>query len=182
MFTRTTRAVQATTLLFISFTFAASSTAFSQKNFHQPIRVGQINSILDSMTSDHLQVTVRQQEDGMKFRVDILNPIARTATISIHRGSDELFSQSLRRGTYENIFDMNQLEDGNYVIIVIGGKEKVTRNITIHTETRTDRQATLSQGTGETPLIIRPFPFLGMPFPAFLFLFCHPGRKAIFIR
>ena len=96
------------------------------------------------MAYDHLQVSVIQQDNSMKFRVAILNPVSRTATISIQRGNDELFSESLRRGTYENIFDMNQLEDGNYTIIVTGGKERVIRNIAIHTETRTDRQVTLN--------------------------------------
>jgi hypothetical protein len=144
MFTRTTRAVQATTLLFISFTFAASSTALSQKNFHQPIHVEQVNSILDSMASDHLQVSIIQQDNGMKFRVAIVNPSSRYASISIQRGSDELFGESIRTGTYENIFNLNQLEDGDYKIIVVGGKEKVTRHFSIHTAILTDRQATLN--------------------------------------
>jgi hypothetical protein len=144
MFTRTTRAVQATTLLFIFSTFAASATAFSQKNYHQPIQVGQVSDILDSMASPHLQVSIIQQDNGMKFRVAILNPASRSATISIQRGSEELFSESTRKGAYENIFNMNQLEDGDYKIIVVGGKEKVTRHFSIHTAIQTDRQVTLN--------------------------------------
>lgn len=140
MFTRTIKTVQAIALVFIS--FAASAQAY-----HKPIRVGQFaqQSIPDSSSADHLQVIVRQSGgSNMKFRVVVFNPFNRAATITICKGDDILYTEYGVRGDYQNLFNLDQLEDGNYQIVVNNGKEKVRKDINIHTETRTDRQVQLN--------------------------------------
>jgi hypothetical protein len=42
---------------------------------------------------------------------------------------------------YENIYDLNQLEDGNYQVQIVGGKERILKTISIHTSTQINREA-----------------------------------------
>lgn len=92
-----------------------------------------------------MQVSISQPDrQNMKFHIAILNPAARSVTITIQRKDDLLFTETITNDRYENIYDLDQLEDGNYLITVRGGKEKFTRNISIHTETNVNRQAHLN--------------------------------------
>lgn len=140
MLAQTIKAAQVITLVFISF-------AASAQSYHQPIRVGQFNQqgIPDSGNVAHLEVSVRQSEgSSMKFHVVIINPFTRPATITIKKGDDILYTENGVRGAYQNLFNLDQLEDGDYQIVVSSGKETVRKDINIRTETRTDRQAQLN--------------------------------------
>ena len=128
--------------LFIALTLAAPHT-FSQNYHYKIASIAQCN-VLDSILASHLQVNIKQPDAGvMKFRVTVLNPTDHSIAISIRHGNDLLFEDLIGRTSYDNIFNMADLEDGNYVILISNGKEKVTRNIRIATETRVDRQLTV---------------------------------------
>lgn len=144
MFTRTLYTAQVLTLLFSTLTLFASTPTEAQ-HYHRPIhQVQQLNNLLDS-TTDHLQVNIRQQDkDNMKFHIAISNPVARFATITIQRQDDTIFTETVSKELYENIYDLTQLEDGHYLIIVTSGKERICRNINIRTETHIDRSAQMN--------------------------------------
>lgn len=90
------------------------------------------------------QVTIRQTNAGeMRFRITVINPTDRALSISIQHGRDILFEDLTAKPTYDNVFNLSDLEDGDYVINVISGREKISRTIHIQTETRVDRQLTV---------------------------------------
>ena len=96
-------------------------------------------------TTAHIQVSVRQMDpSSMKFRVAVFNPFNKPATISICRGEDVLYVEGGVRGEYQNLFNLDQLEDGNYQIKITSGKETISKDINIHTETTTDREARIN--------------------------------------
>jgi hypothetical protein len=91
-----------------------------------------------------LQVTIKQTNAGeMRFRITVVNPTDRPLAISIQHGHDVLFEDLTVRPTYENVFNLSDLEDGDYVVLISSGKEKITRTIHIQTETKIDRQLTV---------------------------------------
>lgn len=95
-------------------------------------------------TPNPLQVTITQTNAGeMRFRVTVVNPSDRALSISILHGRDVLFEDLTARPTYDNVFNLSDLEDGDYVVLISSGKEKITRTIHIQTETKIDRQVTV---------------------------------------
>src|SRR5579872_6452690 len=142
MYTRKQSTGAAILSLFIALTLIASP-AFSQ-NYHYKVITPAQCSALDSLQSTHLQVAIRQASAGeMRFRISVLNPTDRPMSISLHHGHDLLFEDSSLKPTYDNVFNLTDLEDGDYVILISNGKEKITRNIRIQTETKIDRQLTV---------------------------------------
>jgi hypothetical protein len=142
MFTQTSRILPGV-ILFMTLS-SLSTPVFSQaQSYHPVIRsVKEVNSILDSMAAPHLQVHISQPDkNNMKFRIVISNPVSRYITITIKKQNDIYFSEMIATTDYENIYDLNQLEDGNYQVQIMGGKEKVLKNISIHTQTQVSRQA-----------------------------------------
>ena len=128
--------------LFIALTLAAPH-AFSQNYHHKIASTAQCN-VLDSILASHLQVNIQQPDASiMKFRITVLNPADRSLTISIRHGNDLLFEDLVGKASYDNVFNMTDLEDGDYVILISSGKEKISRNIRIQTATRIDRQLTI---------------------------------------
>ena len=124
MFIQTIKAIPVITFLFIS---AAASASEPEPT---------------PATTAHMQVSVRQMDpSSMKFRVAVFNPFNKPATISICRGEDVLYVEGGVRGEYQNLFNLDQLEDGNYQIIITSGKETISKDINIHTQTTTDREA-----------------------------------------
>ena len=124
MFIQTIKAIPVITFLFIS---AAASASESKPT---------------PATTAHMQVSVRQMDpSSMKFRIAVFNPFNRPATISICRGEDVLYIESGVRNDYQNLFNLEQLEDGIYQIKITSGKETISKDINIHTETTTDREA-----------------------------------------
>src|SRR5882757_2032889 len=118
--------------LFIALTLAAPH-AFSQNYHYKIASIAQCN-VLDSILASHLQVNIKQPDASvMKFRVTVLNPTDHSISITIRHGNDLLFEDLTGRTSYDNIFNMADLEDGNYVILISNGKEKITRNIRIAT-------------------------------------------------
>ena len=123
MFIQTIKAVPVIASLFIS------AAAFASKPEPTPA------------TTAHMQVSVRQMDpSSMKFRVAVFNPFNKPATISICRGEDVLYIEGGVRNDYQNLFNLEQLEDGIYQIKITSGKETISKDINIHTETTTDRE------------------------------------------
>jgi len=91
-----------------------------------------------------LQVTIRQTNAGeMRFRISVVNPSDRALSISILHGRDVLFEDLTARPTYDNVFNLSDLEDGDYIVLISSGKEKITRTIHIQTQTKIDRLLTV---------------------------------------
>ena len=143
MFIRTLRILSVAMMLALGSLFSSLS-AFSQtQSFHPAIRaVKEVNTLLDSLAMPHLQVNIAQlDKNNMKFRIAVSNPVSRYITITIKKQNDIYFSEMITTANYENVYDLNQLEDGNYQVQVIGGKEKVLKNIRIQTSTQVNREA-----------------------------------------
>ena len=143
MFIRTLRILSVAMLLTLGSLFSSAS-AFSQtQSFHPAIRaVKEVNTLLDSLAMQHLQVNISQlDKNNMKFRIAVSNPVSRYIIITIKKQSDVYFSEMISTASYENVYDLNQLEDGNYQVQVIGGKERVLKNIHIQTSTQVNREA-----------------------------------------
>ncbi len=134
------------TVAVILLTAALSKKSFAQ-SFHPAFQLHftqKLNAMLDSLETPHLRVNIEQTDKAnMKFRIAISNPTGRRALITIRKKDDVYLSENVSGMLYANIFDFNQMEDGEYEVIVIGGKEKVSTNITIRTETQVNRQAIL---------------------------------------
>ena len=138
----TTRTLFGTIILIVAF----SAQSFAQ-SFHPTIRLQfaqRLNALLDSMETPHLRVNIQQPDKtNMKFRIDVANPNGRRAVITIRKKEDVYMSESVSGPVYVSMLDFTQMEDGDYQIIVVGGKEKVCTNLSIHTETQVNRQAVL---------------------------------------
>ena len=143
MFIQTIKATQVIAFIFIS----VAASAQSAQSYHQPVKIGRFDEqgVSDPKVAAHLQVSIIQPENNvMKFRVVVENPFNKSATITICKGDDVLYSEGGVRGQYQNLFNLDRLEDGKYQIIVTSGKETIRKEIDIHTETRIDRQAQLN--------------------------------------
>jgi hypothetical protein len=136
----TTRTFLGTCLLIIGL-----STCAQAQNFHTAFHsMRQVNNLLDSLEAPHLRVVVQQPDKkDMRFRISFSNPNSRHATIIIRKKDDIYFHENVAEQEYASMYDFNQLEDGDYQVVVVGGKEKVSTNISIHTETQVNRQAVL---------------------------------------
>jgi len=138
----TTRTLFGTIILIVAF----SAQGFSQ-SFRPTIRLQfaqRLNALLDSIETPHLRVNIQQPDkSNMKFRIDVTNPNGRRAVITIRKKDDVYMSENIPGPVYASVLDFSQMEDGDYQVVVIGGKEKVCTNISIHTETQVNRQAVL---------------------------------------
>jgi hypothetical protein len=138
----TTRTLFGTIILIVAF----SAQSFSQ-SFRPTIRLQfaqRLNALLDSIETPHLRVNIQQPDkSNMKFRIDVTNPNGRRAVITIRKKDDVYMSENIPGPVYASVLDFSQMEDGDYQVVVIGGKEKVCTNISIHTETQVNRQAVL---------------------------------------
>jgi len=145
MFTQTSRIFCGAILFFITSTLTSPASGFAQSFHHSFHSVRQVNALLDSLQSPHMEVTISQPDKNrMKFRIAVLNPANRSVTITIIKQDDVYFSETVAKDNYENLYDFSQLDDGDYQVLVTSGKEKIRRRIVLHTETRIDRQASLN--------------------------------------
>ena len=128
--------------LFSALTLTASPAA--SQNDHYPIPALTQAHPQDSLVASHLQVAIKQTSPGeMKFRIAVASETDRVMSIAIQHGHDLLFQDLTGKPTYENIFNLSDLEDGDYTVLVTSGKEKITRIIHIQTQTKIDRQLTV---------------------------------------
>jgi hypothetical protein len=142
MFTRTISAARAITPLFFAFTLTA--TAASSQNYHHKMPLSQIAGALDSVATPQLQVSVQQlATDGMKFRIAVMDAAEHTVLMTIKSGDLVLFDRTLGKAPFENVFNLSDLDDGDYQILVSCGKEKIVKTIHIHTQTKVDRRVSI---------------------------------------
>jgi hypothetical protein len=62
----------------------------------------------------------------MKFRVAILDDADHSVFITITGGDDVLYNRSIGKAPFESVFNLSDLEDGDYQLLVSCGKERVT--------------------------------------------------------
>lgn len=128
--------------LFIALTLTASTA--SSQSYHPKIVTTAQASALDSAQSARLQVLVRQTNaTEMRFRVSILNPTGHSVSIQVQKEHDVLFADIIGTSNYDNVFNFSEMEDGDYVILIANGKERIIRTIRIQTQTKVDKQATI---------------------------------------
>jgi hypothetical protein len=122
------------------------TNAASAQSYHSPIRhIQKISNDIDSTETAHLQVSIQQQDkSALKFRLSILNPAGHAMSITILKNDDTLFFENVSSDQYFNLFNLGQLEDGAYKVIVFNGKERITRNISLQTATTVDRQVSIN--------------------------------------
>jgi len=138
MFSQTFKAAQVVAFIFIS--VAATAQPYNQPNERSAEQI-----TADPVRPAHIQVNVQQQEiSGLKFNVTVVNPFAKSASILIYKGRDILYVLDGVKGQYKTIFNLNELEDGNYKIVVVSGKESITKDINIHTTETTDREVVIN--------------------------------------
>jgi hypothetical protein len=145
MFIRTISAAKAMTPLFFAFTLTA--TAASSQNYHHKMPLSQIAGALDSVAAPQLQVSVQQlTTDGMKFRIAVMDAAEHTVMITIKGGGNDeiLYERTLGKAPFESIFNLSDLEDGNYQVLISCGKEKITKTIHIQTQTKVDRRLSIN--------------------------------------
>ena len=121
------------------------STAGIAQNYHTAFHSLQnVNALLDYLETPHLLLSVCQPDKSvMKFRIAFSNPNGRRATITIRKKDDVYFYENVAGQEYVSLYDLGQLEDGDYQVIVTGGKERVSSRISIHTETQVSREVTV---------------------------------------
>lgn len=144
MFTQTVRPFLGAMLLLAFGSLFSSTPVFAQtQSFHPAIRsVKGVSTLLDSMSMQHLQVNISQPDkNNMKFRIAVSSPVSHHITITIKKQNDVYFSEMIATANYENVYDLNELEDGDYQVQIIGGKERVLKTISIHTSTQISREA-----------------------------------------
>jgi hypothetical protein len=144
MISRTINAAKAFLPLFIAFTLTAPRIAHSQ-SYHHKMPLSQIAGAMDSVAAPQLQVSIQQLTgDGMKFRVAVMDDADHAVLITITGGDDVLYNRTLGKAPFESVFNLSDLEDGNYELLVSCGKEKVTKTIHIQTQTKVDRRLSVN--------------------------------------
>lgn len=140
MYSRTIR--RAILSLFAAFTLTISTNAASAQSYHHKIAVDpNIRTMLDSTDVLHLQVSLHKMDsENLKFRLTALNPASKYMIITIEKGDEVLFNQSVHQDMFDYVFDLSSLDDGNYRLVVSNGKEKISKNIQIETATHVDRE------------------------------------------
>jgi hypothetical protein len=133
MFSQSFKAAQVIAFVFITVTASAQP-------YNQPTddRSNQLN-IFEPARPAHMQLDILQQETG-KLSVTVINPFTKSATIMVCKGRDFLYVLDGVKGQYKTLLNLNELEDGNYKLVVISGKESITKDINIHTSTTTERE------------------------------------------
>jgi hypothetical protein len=129
----------ATLLLILCLSFF-SGRAFPQR-YVAKIKYTDTAAATISPITTHLQATISQPEKGeMKFLISISNPATKSVVISFVKGNDEFFSQVIKANEYANTYNMSQVDDGEYTIVISNGKEKIRKRISISTVTAVNRQ------------------------------------------
>jgi hypothetical protein len=80
----------------------------------------------------------------MKFRVAVIDDADHAIIITISGGDDILYCRTLGKAPFESVFNLSDLEDGNYQLSVSCGKEKVTKTVRIQTQTKVDRRLSVN--------------------------------------
>jgi hypothetical protein len=144
MISRTIKAAMAVLPLFIAFTLTTPHAAHSQNYYHK-MPLSRIAGALDSVAAPQLQVSIQQLSgDEMKFRVAVMDVDDHAVLMTITNGDDVLFNRTLGKAPFESVFNLSDLEDGNYEMLVSCGKEKITKTIHIQTQTRIDRRLSVN--------------------------------------
>ncbi len=98
-----------------------------------------------------VQVTISQSDSAdLKFRIHILNPEEQKVTIYIRSKSlgtifiKTLTDSEFANHEYANLYNLNELEDGQYSIEVVAGGESIHKDILINTITKIDRRASIN--------------------------------------
>ncbi|MDR3714976.1 MAG: hypothetical protein P4L51_19355 [Puia sp.] len=109
------------------------------------------NAMTARLHADPVQVTISQSDSAdLKFRIHILNPEEQKVTIYIRsKALGTIFVRTLSDSEffnheYANLFNLNELEDGQYSIEVVSAGESVRKDIRINTITKVDRKASIN--------------------------------------
>ena len=126
--------------IFILLTGVLSSaqTFKKQGKYFIPVNVAYVIEKHSSFTADLITDSVNGKSS---FVLTISNPDKNKLKISLqHPYEGEIYTKEITDSLYRNRFDFSQAEDGEYVLTINNGKEKLKKRILIHTETAISRQ------------------------------------------
>lgn len=118
----------------------------SAQSYHRSFRhLKMDSSAIAEANESRLQVSLRQPDKAtLKFQISVLNPTGRAMNISIQRNDDVLFAENFSGDQYFNLFNMSELEDGDYKFVVFNGKDRIVKTIHLQTATTVDRQISIN--------------------------------------
>jgi hypothetical protein len=128
----------------------SSVYAFSQSD-RKDLAYNVLSTTPVRLHNNPVQVTISQSDSAdLKFRVRILNPEEQKVTIYIRSNTlgtifiKTLMDSEFENHEYVNLYNMNELEDGQYSIEVVAGRESIRKDILINTTTQVNRKASIN--------------------------------------
>ena len=128
----------------------SSVHAFSQSD-RKELAYNNVSTMPARLHPNPVQVTISQSDSAdLKFRIHILNPEEQKVTIYIRSKSlgtifiKTLTDSEFANHEYANLYNLNELEDGQYSIEVVAGGESIHKDILINTITKIDRRASIN--------------------------------------
>ena len=107
-----------------------SVTAVAQ----QPVYAVSNNNLFLPAMEPSFSVVILPEKVGTAFRVFVQNPEKRKIEIQItHRELGVLVDSSITEQQFNCRYNFDKVEDGHYQVILINGKERITRDIEINT-------------------------------------------------
>jgi hypothetical protein len=103
----------------------------------QPVYTVSTNDFRLPAKETSFSVAIVPEKVGTAFRLIVQNPEKKRIDVKItHRELGLLVDSSFTEEQFNCRYNFDQVEDGNYQVTLINGKEKVTRDIEINTVTK----------------------------------------------
>lgn len=80
---------------------------------------------------------------SLKFKVWFANPQEEKVVVSIRSENGFIFSKVFKDNWYAQVYDLNALEDGSYILEIASRKQRFEKRIFISTDTYTTRKKVL---------------------------------------
>lgn len=89
----------------------------------------------------NLQVSVIQPDtESSKLRICVYNPEEKKVTITISNNIDVDYSVLTSEQYFDQLFNLNGINDGKYILLITAGKERIRKELEINTVSRNDRK------------------------------------------
>ena len=101
---------------------------------------------LNAQKADQLKMAVDQTDSAvLKFTVHVANPGNQKVSLYVtEKNEGPLAVQSFTTSDFSVVFDLSNLQDGEYTIEARAGKERLERKIVIETFSRVERIASVN--------------------------------------
>lgn len=85
-------------------------------------------------------VIITRDFDDQKFKLLVNNPTQQKLQVTVKSRLMELYYDKTTDLTYSKLFNLSNVEDGEYTISVTNGKQEFTKSITLNTITEVNRK------------------------------------------